>query len=298
MSKIRRMRESDLHDVEEISRHIWEGNDYVPMVFDEWLKDAKSRFFGVETDGRIVAVGNLRLIENKRTGWMEGLRVHPEYRGRGFANEITQHLVREAERLGLQRLRYTTSDENIASLKLAKEAGFSELMKMAVFWVTNATTMPQTQAYLQIEEADSAKTFRLLRTDPDIVPHGVLIFDWKALNASSQNLDEIEKDHRFCVAVKDQKLDSMSIYTCKTEPESPWCSFTIYANGVLGFAAHLSHDMKIAMEGGFESISYTFETKYEEASKSLNFECEEQGMTHLVLLEKNMRIHKTSRSHH
>jgi ribosomal protein S18 acetylase RimI-like enzyme len=132
--KIRRLRFSDRDDVLEISSHVWEGHDYVPSVFEQWLKDRNSYFCGVEVDSRVVAFGNLRLIENKRTGWMEGLRVHPDFRGRGYANDLTRFLVRKGEKLRADRLRYTTGENNVASLKLASNAGFSRLLDKTVFW--------------------------------------------------------------------------------------------------------------------------------------------------------------------
>src|SRR4030067_1479977 len=92
---IRKLLSSDRDDIAEISRHIWEGNDYLLSVVDDWLKDRNCHFYGVEENSHIVAVGNLRLLEDGRTGWMEGLRVHPEQRGKGFAKEKTTHTTKK-----------------------------------------------------------------------------------------------------------------------------------------------------------------------------------------------------------
>ena len=110
---IRRLVKSDQDDVLEISKYTWDGHDYLGTVFDEWVNDPKCDFVGVEVEDRVVAVANLRLIEGGCTGWLEGLRVHPDFRQRGYANEITAYLVAEGERLGVGRLRYTTSDRNV-----------------------------------------------------------------------------------------------------------------------------------------------------------------------------------------
>ena len=297
-AKIRKLIETDREDINEISRHVWDGNDYLPAVAEEWLKDPKCHFFGVEVAGHIVAVGNLRLIEDGQIGWMEGLRVHPEFRGKGFANEITNHLVTEAKRLGVRFLRYTTADENIASLKLAKMARFSRLLKMTVLWIINPTTFPQIRDYHTIEKSP-ARTSILLKTNPDIIPHEILIFDWKALNNTLQNLEEIGRNHHFYIALKDGKADSVSFAVGRSEPNGAWWSFTVYANDAQGFVAQLSNNMAIALERGFKSITCTFETKFEKSLSSLDFESEERGMTHLVLLEKQIQPQKTQRlSHH
>jgi hypothetical protein len=67
-AKIRKINSSDLKDILEISSKIWGGHDYLPSVINEWLTDPKCHTYGVETDGRIVAVGNLRLVDRGKTG--------------------------------------------------------------------------------------------------------------------------------------------------------------------------------------------------------------------------------------
>jgi len=289
---IRRLIESDRNDIEEMSRHTWDGHDYLSAVADEWLKDPKCHFYGVEADNHIVAVGNLRLIEDGRTGWMEGLRVHLEYRGKGFAKEITRYLVKKAEHMGIHRLRYTTADENVASLKLAKMAGFSKVLEMAVLWSVNPRTVPLIQGYPAIEETSPATTYDLLKTNPDMIPHGILFYDWKALDSNLQNLQAIGKNHHFYTSLKDEKVDSVSFGYPRPEPGQTWWSFTIYANDSDGFRSQLSHNMAIALERGFRLIMGTFENRFEKTLSQMDFGSEEQGTAHMILLEKQVQSHK------
>jgi len=113
-AKVRKINSSDLKDILEISSKIWGGHDYLPSVIDEWLTDPKCHTYGVEADGRIVAVGNLRLVDRGKTGWMEGLRVHVDYRRKGYADMLTQHFISLGETLKVKRLRYTTGGNNRA----------------------------------------------------------------------------------------------------------------------------------------------------------------------------------------
>ena len=87
------MRASDRQDVLDISSKIWGGHDYLPSVIDEWPKNPKCHTYGVEVDRRLVGIGNLRLVDRNATGWMEGLRVHPDYRKRGYAEVLTQSFL-------------------------------------------------------------------------------------------------------------------------------------------------------------------------------------------------------------
>ena len=286
--KIRKLRSSDRSDVMEISRYVWEGHDYLPGVFESWLNDANSHFYGVEVDGRVVAVANLRLLEGGRTGWMEGLRVHPDHRGKGYANEMTHFLVRKAEDLGVERLRYTTGDNNAASLKLASMAGFQRLLEKAVFWCVKPKKAPPVRGYLPIEEAKASRAFELLKTNPNLVLHGVLVYDWKALDSAPENFEEIGRDHRFFVALKNGKLDSMSFGHSRQDLEKTY-GFTVYANDSEGFLAQLSLNMTRALELGSDSVMGTFGREFEETLQQVDFGCEEQDTGHLVLVEKQLK---------
>jgi N-acetylglutamate synthase-like GNAT family acetyltransferase len=286
--KIRKLRSSDRDDVMEISRHIWEGHDYLPGVFESWLNDTNSHFYGVEVNGRVVAVANIRLLESGRTGWMEGLRVHPDYRGKGYANEMTHFLVRKAEDLGIERLRYTTGDNNAASLRLASMAGFQKLLEKAVFWCVKPKKAPTVRGYLPIEEAKPARAFELLETNPSLIVHGVLVYDWKAADSTLENFEEIGRDRGFFVALKNGKLDSMSFGHSRQDLEKTW-GFTVYASDSKGFLAQVSFNMKRALEASSDSVMSTFEREFEETLRQVDFGCEEQDKGHLVLLEKQLK---------
>lgn len=286
---IRRLAKSDRDDVLEISRFTWDGHDYLGAVFDEWVNDPKCDFVGVVVDGRVVAVGNLLLIEGGRTGWLEGLRVHPEFRQRGYANEITDYLVAEGKRLGVGRLRYTTSDRNVESLKIAAKTGFSRVFELAVFWATGVKMLPPTRVHYAIEEMKPAVLYDLLKNNADMVPGGVLVYDWKALEFSLESLEEIGKDHRFYVGSKDKKVDSLSFGHLRPDrKDQPWWSFTVYAHDSDSVVGQILHSVKTALEGGLNSVMVTFEKRFEEVVVKLEFGVEEQDISHLVLLEKKM----------
>jgi N-acetylglutamate synthase-like GNAT family acetyltransferase len=286
--KIRKLRSADRSDVMEISRHVWEGHDYLPRVFESWLNDKDSHFYGVDVNGRVVAVANLRLLEGGRTGWMEGLRVHPDYRGKGYANEMTHFLVRKAEDLGVERLRYTTGDNNDASLRLASMAGFQKLLEKAVFWCVKPKKAPAVQDHLPIDEAKPEVAFELLKTNPSLVLHGVLVYDWKAVDSTPENFEGIGRDHVFYVGLRNGKLDSMSFGHSRQDLEKTY-GFTVYANDSQGFLAQLSSNMTRALELGSNSVMGTFERELEETLRQIDFGCEEQDKGHLILLEKQLK---------
>jgi N-acetylglutamate synthase-like GNAT family acetyltransferase len=289
---IRKLRISDRNDIIEISRHVWEGHDYLPSVADQWLNDPNSHFCGIEVGSHVVAVGNLRIIEDGRTGWMEGLRVHPDCRGKGLAKEITRYLVEKAERMGVERLRYTTSNRNEASLKLAKMAGFSKILEMAVGWHLKPKPIAAFGDYPPIRKRSPKRTCSLLKANSRIIPHGILTYEWKALDNTCRNIEEISKTHAFYIALKEKKVDSLSFGSPMQEPNETGWGFTIYATNSLGFLSQLSHNVKLALKHDIGSIICIFETKFEKTLNRVNLRSKEHEGARLVLLEKRLRTKK------
>ena len=220
---------------------------------------------------------------------MEGLRVHPDFRGRGYANDLTRFFVRKGQELGVDRLRYTTGENNAASLKLASNAGFSRLLDKAVFWCMKPKKVPLVRGYLPIEEVKHKKAYELLQTNPSLVPHGVLIFDWRAVDSTLENLREIGQTHGFFVALKKRRLDSISFGHLREHLEKTW-SFTVHATDPLGFRVHLSFNMRRALQVQAHTVMCTFEKSFEDTLGQARIGCEEHDAGHLVLLERTLRF--------
>lgn len=285
---MRKVKTSDLEDILEISRHVWEGHDYLPSVIEKWLKDPNSYTYGIEVDGHLVSLDNLRLIEKGRTGWLEGLRVHPDYRGRGLAKKLTEHMIREAQRLKVQRLRYTTATDNLASLKLAEKAGFIQLLEMGVFWHPNPNIIPSPKDYPPIEKSSSKKVYELVQSNPQIIPQGVLIYNWKALDSTLEGFRTVGESNEFHVALRKGRTDSLSLGGHRYQPEgSPW-SFTIYATKNDGFQSQMSRQIALAYSHNHSAIMCTYETKFEKTLHNIDWLSEEHWGLHMVLLEKSM----------
>jgi hypothetical protein len=199
-------------------------------------------------------------------------------------------LVAEGERLGVGRLRYTTSDRNVESLKIAAKAGFSRVLELAVFWATGVKMLPPMRVRHVLEEVRPSMLYDLLRNNVDIVPGGVLVYDWKALEFSLESLEEIGKDHRFYVGLKNGTIDSLSF--CHLRPDrkdQPWWSLTVYAHDSEGVLGQVSHSVRIALKDGLNSAMITLEKRFEEVVGELEFGADEHDVSHLVMLEKKIK---------
>ena len=126
---LRPARPEDESGIIALSAHIWEGDDYIPKVFADWLADEHGQFTVACLNDTIAGCGKLtRLAAGE--WWMEGLRVHPEYRGRGIARRLHHNGVALAEQLAAEEgsiLRFSTHRRNEAVHKLAGESGFHKV---------------------------------------------------------------------------------------------------------------------------------------------------------------------------
>lgn len=99
------------------------GDDYVPGVFREWVKDRRGRLWVAVDDERVVAVAKLTVMRSGEA-WLHALRVHPKYRKRGIAAALIEHRLSRARHFGARVARLDTSEDNIAVHRLMRRYAF------------------------------------------------------------------------------------------------------------------------------------------------------------------------------
>lgn len=286
LQNIRPLKESDRNDILEIASKIWHGHDYLPYFFDAWLKDNNSHTAAIEHEGHVISLANLRVIENGRTGWMEGLRVHPDYRGKGLASLITKHVVEVAKKVKVERIRYTTATDNLQSLHLGETVGMKRKFDLAFYWHEKPDEISWRIAEKALKEVTSVELFAAL-ADSGLLPHNVVIYDWKALDATQEGLDKIGLTAKFWVQTENNNIKSFSLGFSRDEKSGQMWSFTIYSSDETGFLAHLSHHLTKASEAKCDLIFGTFQTDYVDTLYTLDWvKHHEDGDMTLTLLER------------
>lgn len=114
----------------EIAAQIWEGDDYLPEVLDDWLASQAGALIVAELDARVAGFAR---YDRSFPGyaWFEGLRMDPAYRGRGIAKAITGRLVEMARADGVERMGLSTYFDNVASQKVTAGFGFAKVAGFA-----------------------------------------------------------------------------------------------------------------------------------------------------------------------
>ncbi|HEV3313268.1 MAG TPA: GNAT family N-acetyltransferase, partial [Chloroflexota bacterium] len=130
---IRRARAEDKQAVMDISSTVWQGDDYIPRVWDWWIEEDEQCGFLItgESESRVVAVQHTSL-QPESVAWMEGIRVHPDYRNRGIGNRMLEYALRQARERGCTRARLSTAQVNVASSTIATAHEFREIAQFGI----------------------------------------------------------------------------------------------------------------------------------------------------------------------
>ena len=128
MIGFKRLTHEDYGDIVDISKDIWDGFDYLPQVFHDWVDDEGYFLGAVDLEkNKVIGVGKFSILYD-RSGWLEGLRVHVDYRGQKIARLISERLVEIAkeylEESKIKRIAFSTHISNTESSTLMKKMNF------------------------------------------------------------------------------------------------------------------------------------------------------------------------------
>lgn len=125
---VRPARPDDRAPLAAIAATVWEGNDYLTRVFDEWLATPDSAFFVAEAPAPVAGsavVGCVRgALVAPGEGWVEGLRVHPDARGRGYAHGLLEAATNWCMSHGARATRFVTEQRTAPVVQIAATLGY------------------------------------------------------------------------------------------------------------------------------------------------------------------------------
>jgi hypothetical protein len=122
----------DTPEVMELTRTIWDGHDYIPLVWADWLADPHGLLAVAECGGKVVGTGKLTRLSDQ-DWWLEGLRVHMKYQGKGIASHMNDYLLEVWLRSGGGTVRLATSSTPPAGASPSERRGFSKIAEFSAF---------------------------------------------------------------------------------------------------------------------------------------------------------------------
>ncbi|UCC20595.1 MAG: GNAT family N-acetyltransferase [Promethearchaeota archaeon] len=208
----RELTSEDIPAIKDISKDIWEGEDYIPNVIDKWLQDTNSLNYGTfkdEDKTELIGFGRVKLY-NKEIAWLEGGRIKVSYQGKGIGKLQMGYAVEYASKSGVKVAQYDTGSDNLASKALAKYYGFKQKKCMDFVMVnSDDIKLPKNKAF-KVDEL-KANNVRELYKDFDIGPGDEICIGWSYIP-----LKYITDDHGTWIYNQDailQKIEYRSFFT-------------------------------------------------------------------------------------
>lgn len=177
----RKLKNSDIPKINEISQEIWEGEDYVPSVINNWLKQKDCLNYGAFDNidkTNLIGFGRVKYYPNG-VAWLEGGRVKPSYQQRGIGKQLIQYALNEARKAGAKIAQYDTYSKNQGSIALAKTFGFIRKKTMQILFLepSNLRLDLKILKKCEIERVDALKA-KLLYPTLDIGPGNEICIGW------------------------------------------------------------------------------------------------------------------------
>jgi len=130
----RDLTKEDIPAILDISKDIWEGEDYIPYVIERWLNEKDNLAYGAfldESMNELIGFGRVKIYPNG-LAWLEGGRVKASHQKKGIGRDLMKYAIDYAIKMGAKTAQYDTSSRNFGSLSLAKFHGFKEKKRTEV----------------------------------------------------------------------------------------------------------------------------------------------------------------------
>jgi GNAT superfamily N-acetyltransferase len=118
--------EGDREEVLEFCKGIWDGDDYVPYVWDDWIRDVNGLLTVAELEGHAIGCSKITRISQGQW-WLEGFRVDPKYQGLKVGTQLHNHVTNWWLENGDGILRLMTDAGNFAVHRLCQKTGYSKV---------------------------------------------------------------------------------------------------------------------------------------------------------------------------
>ena len=282
---IRRFQDSDIPEILEIARTTWGGHDHLPSMLDDWLSDSNCNAYVMEEKGKVVSVANLKIMDQGRTGWMEGLRVHPNSREKGLAAKMTKHLVEIASERKLIRLRLVTSAESPAPRRLAESAGMKMIGQYSVFWKGYRRNFKWKHEAESIVRLNKEEIIDFVQTHPELVPNNCLVYHWDIFDLTKENIDILAEKADFWYSEGDGGIGLSLGFKHETRYGPEW-SFTIYATNLEGFLSNLSFHLHHARSQDLRSLMCIHPPEFQEQYNKVKWLKRRNHGIQLLLFER------------
>lgn len=129
--RIRPAKSSDKEEILSFCVNTFSWGDYIDRMWDYWYR---SGLLLVGEDGdRKIAMSHVVICPHNRGMWLEGVRVHPDYRRSRIATDIIARMIQYGLQKGAVQASAIVDVTNIASQRMMEKNGFEIVSRWAYY---------------------------------------------------------------------------------------------------------------------------------------------------------------------
>ncbi|HEX7031734.1 MAG TPA: GNAT family N-acetyltransferase [Nitrososphaera sp.] len=141
--KIRTAKSSDKEEILSFCVNTFSWGDYIDRVWDHWYRTG--RLYVVEENGRSIAMSHVVVCPDGNTAWLEGVRVHPDYRRSKIATRLLGEMLEYGRKKGAVQASAIVDVTNVPSQRMLEKNGFKAISRWA-YYVTHEKPAVRTKS--------------------------------------------------------------------------------------------------------------------------------------------------------
>lgn len=166
--KIRLAAKSDKEEVLRFCINTFEWGDYIDQAWDFWYSDQSGVLLVAEADEEynmqskkqrsVIAVSHASLCPNNKNVWLEGIRVHPNFRRRSIATELLKMMTLYGKEQGAEEASAMVAANNIASQLMMESNGFAVISKWSYYSINKIPRADKVKLRSKVATFEDTKT--------------------------------------------------------------------------------------------------------------------------------------------
>lgn len=243
---IRKIKPEDKQRVLEIASKIWEGDDYLPQVFDEWVQNPNGVFAGLWENNILIGFGHLKYLTATDI-WLEGLRKDPDLNVKGVGEKLSHYYLKILKQNpNITSVRFSTYFDNIASIRLNEKFGFKKILHLS----HKELELKKVEKLKDLSKIKTAKDFNIiqkyiecssfLKLSKNFISKG-----WTVYPYSRELLKQFYDDEQILSFRENDVIKGVAIYSKVKYKNVFWISF-LEAENELVYAELLQYLINLA----------------------------------------------------
>jgi GNAT superfamily N-acetyltransferase len=257
---IRNVLPSDKEIILDFCKSTFSWGDYIHHVWDDWLDEGN--FFVLTENSCPVAICHAFITKNTKLVWIEGIRVDPNYRQKGYAKKLVTKAEAIAKKNDCTLSSMLIESKNFESLRLAAKLHYTRNEKWDYYFL-----VPRKICSATIR-AKSAKEIARYLADSKFY-----IKSWRWLPLDAKTISSLIKEKKIIISKDQNRIDSLGIITESDHFEKTIMLTLIYTTKS-GIKKILPYIQNLTYEKKFERIQILTTKKlpsYPDLEKRLSF---------------------------